>query len=383
MSHATHINESCHTYKWVMQHIWRAWAMSHIWINHVTRHTHGWVMSHTWTSHVTNMNESCHTYERVMSHAWMSHVTHMNDSRRTYEWVISHIWTSHVTHLNESCHTNAFVMSHIWVISYKSNSHVAHMSHVDDAPCAIEPWHALDDMHSIVSHNVSWICQIICHIKQMTETRRKYESCHVAVIWSIHFAHLSRASMVPVCHIALKSLVSHITLQYSRGTLEARPLMCHIKTLRLLMALCATWWDLSVPQTVITTSQMTASRRTHESCWWITSHIWVMLMNKIDDHIDESRRAFEHLSPDSMVPESVNNTSILTPYTAHHYTYTNDTAHRCIHKWTSKNALCPIAYTHTNEVYLCEEVLLLCPIAEPYLDGPIKWHQYGFSWCWL
>ena len=27
--------------------------------------------------HVTHMNESCHTYEWVMSHIWMSHVTHI------------------------------------------------------------------------------------------------------------------------------------------------------------------------------------------------------------------------------------------------------------------------------------------------------------------
>jgi len=56
-------------------------------------------------SHVTHMNESCHTYKWAMSHIWMSHVTHMNESCHTYKWVMSHIWTSHVTHMNESCHT--------------------------------------------------------------------------------------------------------------------------------------------------------------------------------------------------------------------------------------------------------------------------------------
>ena len=60
-------------------------------------------------------NESCHTYEWVMSHIWMSHVTHTNESRHTYEWVMSHIWKSLVTHLNESCHTYEWVMSHIWM----------------------------------------------------------------------------------------------------------------------------------------------------------------------------------------------------------------------------------------------------------------------------
>ena len=72
-SHVTHRNESCHTY--------------------------GWVMSHIWMSHVTHMNESCHTYEWVRSHIWMSHVTHMNESGHTYERVMSCMWMSHVTHM--------------------------------------------------------------------------------------------------------------------------------------------------------------------------------------------------------------------------------------------------------------------------------------------
>jgi len=58
-------------------------------------------------SHVTHMNESCHTYKSVMSHIWMSHVTHMNESWHTYGWVISH--------MNESCHTYEWIMSHIWM----------------------------------------------------------------------------------------------------------------------------------------------------------------------------------------------------------------------------------------------------------------------------
>jgi len=76
------MNESCHTYGWVMSHIWMNESCLHIRM-----------------SRVTHMNESCHTYAWVVSHIWMSHVTHMN------EWVMSHIWMSHVTHMNESCHT--------------------------------------------------------------------------------------------------------------------------------------------------------------------------------------------------------------------------------------------------------------------------------------
>jgi len=66
--------KSCHTYKWIMWHIW----MSHVaqtnksWHTHTNQlyHTHEWVMSHVWMSHVAQTNKSRHI--------------HMNQSRRTY-----------------------------------------------------------------------------------------------------------------------------------------------------------------------------------------------------------------------------------------------------------------------------------------------------------
>jgi len=135
--HVTHLNESCHTCKWVMSNIWMGvvthkchhvrgrqsfrhlkWVMSHMWMSH--SHTYEWVMSHIWMSHshtygcvmshsdiwdnkdnnsvfmseVTSLfgtlNESCHICGRVTSHIWMSHVTHINESQ-------SHVWMCHVT----------------------------------------------------------------------------------------------------------------------------------------------------------------------------------------------------------------------------------------------------------------------------------------------
>jgi len=73
--------------------------MRHVAHVNESRHTYEWVISHMWMSHVTHMNESSHTYEGVMSHTceWvMSH---------TYEWVMSHINESCHTHMNETCHT--------------------------------------------------------------------------------------------------------------------------------------------------------------------------------------------------------------------------------------------------------------------------------------
>ena len=140
------MNESCHTYEWVMSHLW----MSHVTHMDESCHTHTcqtddqmfvstteWVMSHTNKSchtckcqrdkldacgidpmsHVTHMNESCHTYEWDMSHTWMSHVTHMNESRDTYEWIC-------FTCTNESCHMSHIRMSSVtchtynWVTSH-------------------------------------------------------------------------------------------------------------------------------------------------------------------------------------------------------------------------------------------------------------------------
>jgi len=58
---------------------------------------------------VTHVNESCHTCKCVMSHMWMSHVTHVNVSCH----VMSHMTS--FTHVNVSCHTCEWVMSHMWM----------------------------------------------------------------------------------------------------------------------------------------------------------------------------------------------------------------------------------------------------------------------------
>jgi len=119
MCHFRHMNESCHTYEWVWSYIWMSYVTqcrfftrkNLVGVVSLKRHPQGWMkLEWSWMtlkrrmSHVTHMNGSCHTYEWVMSHIWMSHVTHMNVSYHTYKWVMSHIWMSHVTHmtLNET-----------------------------------------------------------------------------------------------------------------------------------------------------------------------------------------------------------------------------------------------------------------------------------------
>jgi len=64
----THTNETCHTYEWIMPHVWMSWNI------------------HVWMSHATHMNESeytCMNESRDMSHVWMRDATRMNESEHT------------------------------------------------------------------------------------------------------------------------------------------------------------------------------------------------------------------------------------------------------------------------------------------------------------
>ena len=85
---ATHCNTLHQLYTDAL--LW--WAL---YINE-SRHTYEWVMSHTWMSRVThmqqwaNMNESWQALQRLLT----------TESRHTYKWVMSHIFMSRVTHVD-------------------------------------------------------------------------------------------------------------------------------------------------------------------------------------------------------------------------------------------------------------------------------------------
>jgi len=70
-------------------------------------------------------SESCHTYKWVMSHVWMGHVIYKNQSCRIYEWVILHIWKGHFMYRNAFCRWCKFVVSRIWMgrVAYIIVSH--------------------------------------------------------------------------------------------------------------------------------------------------------------------------------------------------------------------------------------------------------------------
>jgi len=118
MSHRTHMNESCHTHE-----ISSDLVGSHVHI--LCAHT---CMCHIWMSHVThvNVNESCHTYEWVMSHL-------KNESCHTYEWVMTHIWKyvgtrgfAYATCANTVCVRVCVCVTHEWDLSQMWMSQVTH-----------------------------------------------------------------------------------------------------------------------------------------------------------------------------------------------------------------------------------------------------------------
>jgi len=167
------MNESCHTYEWVMSRIGTARdgtarrsceiscrTYECVWISNVT-YMNEWVMLHLWlscfthrvqkrwrssrklqdtTSHIwMRINKSCLTYQ------CMSHVTPINELCLTYDWgsyTISHrtyecVWTSHVPYMTEWVMSRTWmrelrnVVSHIWMRMHEScNTYEGVISHV-------------------------------------------------------------------------------------------------------------------------------------------------------------------------------------------------------------------------------------------------------------
>ena len=115
----SHVNELCHIYERV--------TCECIWT------------SHMWMSYVSYMNESqlcmrpitimiawCHTYEWVMYHMWMSRIPYVRESCHNYECVVVHIWMACMhtttlqhaaTHCNTLQHAAKHSQKHIIVIN--------------------------------------------------------------------------------------------------------------------------------------------------------------------------------------------------------------------------------------------------------------------------
>ena len=92
--------------------------------------------------YVTLTNESCHTDKWVMSHIWMCYVTHMNESWCTYKSdtlmsgaaLVLYVWCIRVcascgARANESWHTYKWVMAH-WQMSHGTLTNESWHTHI-------------------------------------------------------------------------------------------------------------------------------------------------------------------------------------------------------------------------------------------------------------
>jgi len=160
-----HINESRHTYEYVMSY---EWVMSHVWM---------W-----WMSHVTQMNESCYAYERVIYTlqeysescpscvTWMRHATHMNASRNTYECVTQHAWLRHATHMNASCDMNVSIHTY----ERPRRTYECAMSHIQMRPvaCINTPCHT----YKLAMSHTRARCVTYAHVMHVTNMNESRSS---------------------------------------------------------------------------------------------------------------------------------------------------------------------------------------------------------------
>ena len=247
-------NESCHTYEWVMSHIWT----SHVTHMSESNHIHTRVLSHLWMSPVTHMNESCYTYEWDMSHIWMSQVTHIHQSCHTYEWVMSHIWMSHATHMNETCHTYEWDMSHTymslvtlvgeschtyeWDMSHIVTSHLSSTNHIartDESLHKYMMWQKSSEVFRTWSYRLSHVTHIheSCHTHTwvmshtyMSDVTHMHESfrTHTWVMSPTHTSHDTRINKSR--HTHKLSLNTRARLVQERPDLIVRNESCRIRT---------------------------------------------------------------------------------------------------------------------------------------------------------
>jgi len=107
------------------------------------------------------MNESYHTYGWVMPHAWISHITHMDESCHTYEWVTLYTW---LKLCQKKSHMNIFKYAESYAYTtcvYESCSHIlsTHMNELYHTYGTPYVSHIMNELHHIcVTHMELHIC---------------------------------------------------------------------------------------------------------------------------------------------------------------------------------------------------------------------------------
>jgi len=148
--------------------------------------------SHTHTCHadmsagVTRMNESCHTYEWVMSHVWMSYVTCMNES--------------HMSHRNEcGILVQSVAHLHVWHDSFIFVPWLIHMcdmthSYVwnDSFICVTWVIHMCDVTHSHVCRDSFIRVTCLIHMYGMIHWY-VWRDSFICVTWLIHMCDMTHS----------------------------------------------------------------------------------------------------------------------------------------------------------------------------------------------
>ena len=205
MSHVTRMNESCHTYEWVM--------------------------SHVWMSHVTRMNESCHTYEWVMSHVWMSHVTHIQMSRR-HKWVMwdmTHSYVWHDSFIWCQDDTNEWVIWHTWMCDFSCTW----MRHVTQ----INAFCAFDIYEWVMSHMLAMSRMLSSPVTRMNESYHMNARV-MSHVWMRHVTYIHAAYTNESCHryewvITYEWVISRVHARDMSHTLD-----CVLRHIRMSLVTC-------------------------------------------------------------------------------------------------------------------------------------------------
>ena len=113
-------------------------------MNELSRH----VMSNVSMSHVTHMNVSCHAYKWVVWHVWMSHVTYMNESCHTYEQVM----------LQVSCYTFVARRTCRWATSRNEET----QAHTPDVMAMFLVWWCHGGVSCVVMWWWCVLCGVWC-----------------------------------------------------------------------------------------------------------------------------------------------------------------------------------------------------------------------------
>jgi len=224
------------------------------------------------------MNESCHTYEWVMSHIWMIHVTHMT-------WVMSHICMSQITHMQESSHdiVTCIILCHklwmcheLWwhtmsrtmVIHYVTNygcDTLMHESRHDMVTCIFSNLLYMHD--GVISHMNESCCIWTSHVTYEWVMAHMNESCHIRMSHGTYEGVTSRHGHLHLLEPHLHTSMSHVAYEWVTSHMDES---CHTQMSH--VTICSP------------VSCRAPCTRMNESC-----HTWISHVT----HINESCHTYE------------------------------------------------------------------------------------------